>query len=254
MTHDDRADLDDASTTRSSDRSPTTGELESMASLLGRLADAPGGPEGDAPIVPGSVLEGTYRVERAIGEGGMGIVYLAHDLRLDRDVALKVGRQVSVVSLLRLEREAAALARLSHPNVVVVYQVGAFHRRVFLAMEYVPGGTARAWLEAKVRTWREIVALYAAAGDGLAAAHDAGLIHRDFKPDNVLVGEDGRPRVADFGLARSETHATDHGGPAAHPSMTQTGAVLGTPAYMPPEQLAGEPLDARADQVAYCAA
>ncbi|MCE9577862.1 MAG: tetratricopeptide repeat protein [Deltaproteobacteria bacterium] len=253
MSGDDRDDTDAAST-RSSDRTPTTGELESMASLLGRLADAPGGPEGAAPIVPGAVLEGTYRVERAIGEGGMGIVYLARDLRLDRDVALKVGRQVSVVSLLRLEREAAALARLSHPNVVVVYQVGESGGRVFLAMEYVPGGTARAWLEARPRTWREIVALYAAAGDGLAAAHDAGLIHRDFKPDNVLVGDDGRPRVADFGLARSDLDGVIGADVAAHASMTQTGAVLGTPAYMPPEQLAGEPLDARADQFAFCAA
>src|SRR5262249_17987551 len=135
--------------------------------------------------------------------GGMGVVYLARDLRLERDVAIKLGTARSAAALARVEREAKALARITHPNIVVVYEVGEIDGRVFVAMEYVSAGTARAWLARKPRTPREILALYGAAGDGLAAAHAAGIVHRDFKPDNVLVGDDGRPRVADFGLARA---------------------------------------------------
>src|SRR5205814_921053 len=112
---------------------------------------------------------------------------------------LKLCRALGRRALARFEREALALARLSHPNVVALYQVGEQDGRLFIVMEAVTGGTARAW--AAGRTWQEVVAMYAAAGEGLAAAHDAGLVHRDFKPDNVLVGDDGRPRVGDFGLA-----------------------------------------------------
>ncbi|MCE9579766.1 MAG: serine/threonine-protein kinase [Deltaproteobacteria bacterium] len=234
---------------------PATDELGSMASLLGEVARS----DADGLLAPGEVVDGHYRVLRALGEGGMGVVYLARDLRLGRDVALKLGRAVTSEALARLAREAAALARLSHPNVVVVHEVGEVHGRVYLAMEHVAGGTLRAWMSAP-RSWRAIVAMFAAAGDGLAAAHEAGLVHRDFKPDNVLVGEDGRPRVADFGLARapgdasaSDADADAESGPG-FASMTQTGAVMGTPAYMAPEQSAGEDLDARADQFAFCAA
>src|SRR5205823_4881817 len=137
-------------------------------------------------------------------------------------------------------------------NVVIVYQVGELRGRIYLAMELVRGGNARQWVT-RHRGWREIVALYAAAGDGLAAAHAAGLIHRDFKPDNVLVGDDGRPRVADFGLARADGDAADEAGSGAPSSgaITQTGAVMGTPAYMAPEQFGGVEVDARADQFAF---
>ncbi len=233
---------------------PATDELGSMATLLGAVARSD---PSDGLLAPGEVIDDHYRVLRALGEGGMGVVYLARDLRLGRDVALKLGRALSSAALARLEREAAALARLNHPNVVVVYAVGAVHGRVYLAMEHVAGGTLRAWMSAP-RAWRAVVAMFAAAGDGLAAAHEAGLIHRDFKPDNVLVGEDGRPRVADFGLARAQVDApvdddAEDTGPRLA-SMTQTGAIMGTPAYMPPEQLEGGDVDARADQFAFCAA
>ena len=215
------------------------GDVGSMGSLLREVAATGGG-----VLAPGTVVGGQYRIERTIGAGGMGVVHLARDERLDRPVAIKLGVARSAAALARLEREAAALARLSHPNVVVVYQVGEHDGRVFIAMEYVAGGTARAWLAARPRTWREVVALFAAAGDGLAAAHAAGLVHRDFKPDNLLVGDDGRPRVADFGLARAIADVAD---------ADDAGAIMGTPAYMPPEQLAGDDVDARADQFAFCA-
>ncbi|APR79031.1 serine/threonine protein kinase [Minicystis rosea] len=178
---------------------------------------------------------------RAIGEGGMGVVYLARDERLARDVALKLGSKVANAPLERLVGEARALAKLAHPNVVVVHEVGEVDGRLFVAMEHVDGGTARAWVNAEERGWRAIVELYCAAGDGLAAAHAAGLSHRDFKPDNVLVGADGRPRVADFGLARSlEIEPGESDGPA------------GTQAYMAPEQKAGGKPDARDDQFSFC--
>ena len=229
------------------------GAAGSMASLLEELAAT--GPAG--ALAPGTLVGGQYRIERAVGAGGMGVVYLARDQRLDRAVAIKLGAARSAAMLGRLQREAGALARLAHPNVVVVHQFGEHDGRVFIAMEYVAGGTARTWVEARPRGWRAVVALYTAAGDGLAAAHAAGLIHRDFKPDNVLVGDDGRPRVADFGLVRA-TLASTHETPDATTddgamTATRAGTVLGTPAYMPPEQLAGTVADARADQFSFSA-
>ncbi len=209
-----------------------TDDLGSLAGDLRALASAPA-----ELLVRGTVVDEQYAIERVIGSGAMGVVYLATDLRLERNVAIKLARERSPIALARASREAVSLARLSHPNVVVVHQVGALDGRVYVAMEYVAGATARAWCE--TRSAREILTLYAAVGDGLAAAHAAGLVHRDFKPDNVLVGDDGRGRVADFGLATSESVTPD---------------VAGTPAYMAPEQLRGEELDARADQFAFCAA
>jgi tetratricopeptide (TPR) repeat protein len=209
-------------------------ELGSIASLLtavARTADV-------LALAPGTIVGDQYRIEEAVGEGAMGVVYRAHDQRLDRDVAVKVGIAVTAPALERIEREAKALARLAHPNVVVVHQVGTIGGRVFIALEHVGGGTARDWLEARDRSWREIVALYAAAGDGLAAAHAAGLVHRDIKPGNILVGSDGRPRIADFGVVGAA-------------SSTGSQGIAGTPGYMAPEQAAGEPVDARADQYAF---
>jgi tetratricopeptide (TPR) repeat protein len=219
--------------------------------LLAALAATP-----SAEVLPRrTLIDGQYRIERVLGEGGMGVVYLARDIRLDREVAIKVGIERSAASIERLAREAVALAKLSHPNVVVLHEIGEIKGRSYVAMEYVAGGTARAWC--KGRGWREIVALYLAAGDGLAAAHAAGLVHRDFKPDNVLVGGDGRPRVADFGLARDESDAieitVERAGESRTSTATKTGAVVGTPAYMAPEQFARGEIDARADQFSFCA-
>jgi tetratricopeptide (TPR) repeat protein/predicted Ser/Thr protein kinase len=215
--------------------------LGSMASLLGKLAST----STEELLVRGTVIDEQFEIERVLGHGAMGVVYLARDRRLERDVAIKVAREKSPTAITRSSREAVALAKLSHPNVVTVHQVGELDGRVYVAMEYVAGKTARVWVEGK--TPREIIALYLAVGDGLAAAHAAGLVHRDFKPDNVLVGDDGRARVADFGLARTPTRgelAKDTGG--------ETNAA-GTPAYMPPEQASGGLVDARSDQFSFCA-
>ena len=200
------------------------------------------------------LVDGQYRIVRQIGRGGMGAVYLAHDMRLDRGVALKFCTTASVATAQRVEREALALARLTHPNVVVVYQVGEWRGQVYIAMEHVPGGNAREWMRARPRTWGEIVALYVAAGEGLAAAHAAGFVHRDFKPDNILVGTDGRPRVADFGLVGAGATSSEDGQPAPVPlaSLTHTNSIVGTHGYMAPEQFTCGTVDARADQFAFC--
>ena len=145
---------------------------------------------------------GRYEILGVIGEGGMSFVYLAHDPELDRDVALKLMRvRVGSEGARRLRREAQALAQLSHPNVVPVYDAGMVGGQAFVAMEYVEGNTLRRWLRGKP-PWRKVLGVMIEAGQGLAAAHARGLIHRDFKPDNVLIGDDGRVRVLDFGLAR----------------------------------------------------
>ena len=208
---------------------------------------------------------GRYLILERLGEGGMGVVYAAHDPELDRRVALKLLRpdRAAKEAALRLQREAQAIARLSHPNVVAVYDSGTFGDQVFVAMELVEGRTVRQWLTAERRSWREIVTVFVAAGRGLAAAHAAGLAHRDFKPDNVLLGQDGRVRVVDFGLARPVGEPA--GGSPADVSpvsssgilssqLTELGAAMGTPSYMAPEQLRGEAADARSDQFSFCVA
>jgi serine/threonine protein kinase/tetratricopeptide (TPR) repeat protein len=224
------------------------------------LRDVLGMPPRRAPAVlaPGQIIDDAYRIEEEIGAGGMGRVYRAHDLRLSRDVALKLHGFAIAPDDNTLRREATALARLTHPNVVTVYEVGTWNDHPWVAMAFVPGGTVRTWLQAKPRTAREILSLFIAAGRGLEAAHAAGLVHRDFKPDNVLVGDDGRICVADFGLARDAGNAESNvgdlvGSPASSPlaSHTKTGAVRGTPAYMAPEQRDGTRVDASADQYAF---
>jgi len=205
------------------------------------------------------VRVGRFVVLQRVGQGGMGIVYAAHDPELDRKVAVKLvdqgrGSEGAVEAHRELVREARAAAALTHPNVVTVYEVGMEGHAVFLAMEYVDGPTLRQWLVARARRWREVVWMFVAAGRGLAAAHRAGLVHRDFKPDNVLVGADGRPRVADFGLARLVPQArTDPGGevPAGDGTFT---AVAGTPSYMAPEQHEGHAIGPASDQFAFCVA
>lgn len=207
-----------------------------------------------AVLAPGERL-GRYQIERLLTTGGMGVVYTARDVGLGRRVALKLMRGAfgGEAGRVRLRREAQAMAQLSHPNVASVFELGEVDGRVFLAMELVEGGTLREWMR-RPRAWREVVDMFAAAGEGLAAAHRAGLVHRDFKPENVLVGPDGRPRVADFGLSCPETVAEEKGAPSGKLTLTQAGMMLGTPAYMAPEQLRGEPADARSDQYGFCVA
>ncbi|MDB4956666.1 MAG: Serine/threonine kinase family protein, partial [Myxococcales bacterium] len=157
-------------------------------------------------LATGTTIDQRYVVSMMLGRGGMGTVYLARDLSLGRDVALKLHRSGSGHE--RLYREAVAMAQLQHPNVVTVFEVGTVEDQLFVAMEYIRGWTLRDWATAKPRTWREILEVLLDVGEGLAAAHRAGFVHRDFKPENVLVGEDGRPRVSDFGLARGSTEIT----------------------------------------------
>ena len=149
---------------------------------------------------------GRYVIIERVGTGAMGVVYGAYDPELDRKIALKLlkpGQGVKDTARARLLREAKAIARLQHPNVVAVHDVGVFEDQVFLAMEFVAGGTMRELARGEDRArWREIVDVFVAGGRGLAAAHAAGLVHRDFKPDNVLLDKEGRPRVVDFGIAR----------------------------------------------------
>jgi predicted Ser/Thr protein kinase len=249
----------------------------------------------------GVVLERGQTINRfvvlgLVGRGGMGEVYAAYDPELDRKVAIKLLRtREAADGKSRLLREAQAIAKLQHPNVVVVYDVGTHGDAVFIAMEFIEGRTVNGWLQSGRRTRREILDVYLAAGRGLAAAHAAGLVHRDFKPDNVMVTSDGQVRVMDFGLARhvgedaeeapppppapppplaagvdlDSTMKLGGSGPdpkppltgsGASPStylsmkLTQTGAMLGTPAYMAPEQFAARRADERTDQFSFCVA
>jgi tetratricopeptide (TPR) repeat protein/predicted Ser/Thr protein kinase len=229
------------------------------ASLPASVKAAPARVRVDAPTLARGDLVGRYLVLGVIGQGGMGVVYAAHDPELDRKVALKLVlacRDDDPAAHARLLREAQALAQLSHPNVVTIFDVGTLGDRVWLAMEFVEGVTLDVWLEQKRRSWQEIVAVFACAGEGLQRAHAAGLVHRDFKPENVMVDPEGRVRVMDFGLARAEQLP---GGSSAEPGLadgglTRADAVLGTPLYMAPEQWSRAPVDARADQFAFCVA
>ncbi len=217
------------------------------------------------PVVSATKI-GRFSLLGRIGSGGMGAVYAAYDENLDRRVAIKVLHSTDNLDeySLRLRREARALARLSHPNVVAVYEVGQWEGQVFVVMEFVAGQTLEAWQRDRDRTQDEVLGLYLEAGKGLLAAHEADLIHRDFKPSNVLVGDDGRVRVADFGLVgttggsllepRCESGDGGREPAIAEPTTTRTGRVMGTPAYMAPEQYTGAPTDARADQFSFCVA
>jgi tetratricopeptide (TPR) repeat protein len=258
----------------------------------------------EAVLTRGTAL-GRFVVLGLVGRGAMGEVYGAYDPDLDRKIAIKLvraragGAEGGSDGRARLMREAQATAKISHPNVVVVYDAGTFGARVFIAMEFVEGHTLRYWLQEKERSWQEILETFLAAGRGLAAAHAKELVHRDFKPDNVMVGAAGHVRVMDFGLARivdedqppvdpeagsvgaplvdvaqdRADHSVDFeatplldGRPvedsiasrtmtmAFRDKITVTGALLGTPAYMSPEQFQGRLADARSDQFSFCVA
>ncbi len=226
-------------------------------------------------IRPGKLLAGApiggYHLEHVLGEGGMGVVWCARDPLLDRTIAIKVlkSRDAHVSMRTRLLREAQAMARLKHPNVLTVHEVGTEGDRDFIVMELVDGGPLDHWL-AFGPPEDEVMAALLAAGRGLAAAHAAGLVHRDFKPHNVLRSKDGRVLVTDFGLARglgevwtspgSATASLDGVTPSStsprdnvlDSTLTKTGALIGTPAYMAPEQFEGAEPDPRTDQFAFC--
>jgi serine/threonine protein kinase len=202
---------------------------------------------------------GRFAVLRRIGVGAMSTVYAAHDPSLARQVAIKlIADDGDAESRARARLEALALARISHPNVVQIYEVGALGDQTFVAMEYIDGVTLTEWQTTEPRSLPETLRMYVQAGRGLVAAHAAGIVHRDFKSDNVLVGRDGRARVVDFGLALvvgapqpARALPTDE---TASPRLTSSGTVMGTPAYMSPEQHRGAAIDERSDQFNFCAA
>jgi eukaryotic-like serine/threonine-protein kinase len=198
-----------------------------------------------------------------LGQGGMGAVYAAHDTLLARNVAIKVVRpkphnkRGSLHPREQLLREAQAMARLHHPNVVAVLDVGELGESIYLALELVEGQTLSAWLREARRPWQQVVATFVEAGRGLAAAHAAGLVHRDVKPGNILVGNDGRARITDFGVVSLHHGRRDTPDAVDDPASdidTFSGMRVGTPAYMAPEQSAGKVVDARADQFSFCVA
>jgi tetratricopeptide (TPR) repeat protein/predicted Ser/Thr protein kinase len=242
------------------------------------------------PLLEKGAALGRYLVLERLGMGGMGVVYAAWDPQLDRKVAIKLVRPARRGGSLgggrmRLLREAQAMAKLSHPNVVAVHDAGTVDEQVFVAMEFIDGQSLRAWLEAATRGWSEVLEHFRQAGRGLAAAHAQDLIHRDFKPDNVMIGSDGRVVVMDFGLVRARSNPNESD-PVAKPErdattesmsgdirdtgdvsdtgdqwsgaldshLTEVGKLLGTPAYMAPEQLGGGEADARSDQFGFCVA
>jgi len=255
-----------------------TAQTAESARAAGRAPD-----EGD--VIPQGTVVGRYVVIEKVASGGMGSVYKAYDPQLDRKVAVKVVSMTpsegtaAADSAARLVREAKSLAQLSHPNVVAVHDVGAYGDDVFIAMAFVEGQTLRAWMRQEKRSHDAIVRVFAEAGRGLAAAHSAGIVHRDFKPDNVLIGDDGRVRVVDFGIALAEEGAdvevpveeraaagSSIEAPAFSTSpslrdaasalgrLTRMGALVGTPAYMSPEQFLNADIDAKSDQFSFCVA
>jgi len=236
--------------------------VTSNADELARTATAlPSSPP--TPIEPAGPTIGRYQIERELGAGGMGVVHVAFDPDLERRVALKVLRaQTGGDAAKRLQREARAMARLSHPNVVTVHEVGTAGGRDYVAMELIDGGSLAEWLRANEHAPHQIIHAFLDAGRGLAAAHHAGIVHRDFKPHNVLRSHEGRVAVTDFGLAREASSGAD---PLAETSrsgssqsvlsgLTASGSLLGTPAYMAPEQWSGGEVTPATDQFGYCVA
>jgi hypothetical protein len=215
-----------------------------------RTASTPTEDSSAAVTTPGGTI-GRFIVEGSLGAGGMGVVLVARDPTLNRRVAIKVLRSGTLpaasATAPALAREAQAMARLQHPNVTTVYEIGTVGEQLFVVMELVDGQTLKSWMRETARSEAELTAMFLAVGRGLEAVHAAGLVHRDFKPDNVLIGHDGRPRVSDFGLVR----APAANAPSVEGEASFT-APAGTPAYMAPEQFAGLASDARSDQFSFC--
>jgi eukaryotic-like serine/threonine-protein kinase len=230
-------------------------DCDECRNLVFALASGTG--EAEEPSMPAPLgCIGRFEILGVLGQGAMGIVYRARDPELDRTVALKVKRSRSRLDPdggERLRREAQALARLAHPNVIAVYETGRHGDGSYIAMEYVDGPSLADWLATSPRQ-DAVIARMIEAGRGLAAAHIVGLVHRDFKPRNVFVSTSGTAKVGDFGLVRVgedgfSTATPSHGVPI---TLTMTGAMLGTPAYMSPEQLLGDGATEASDQFSFC--
>ncbi len=224
--------------------------------LNGTIASSPHH-NSEANLEQGTQI-GRLKILRKLGAGAIGVVYAAYDPTLDREVAVKLirGGQDSPAARVRLVREAQALAKLTHPNVVAVHDAGTHRGQVWLSMEFVIGRTLRDWIATEKPNWQRVLAVVMQAGQGIAAAHSEGLLHRDIKPDNLMVGDDERVRVMDFGLARAEEPDERTRNLVTHPNvlsveLTAVGAILGTPAYMAPEQYSGLIADERTDEYAF---
>ena len=219
------------------------------------LTPSPRGPD----AAPSALKVGRFELGAELGAGGLGVVFESIDPVLGRKVAIKLVRSALLKTpelSERLLREAQAMAQVSHPHVVTVFEAGREGHDVYIAMELVPGGTLKQWLR-QPHSQAEVLTRLLEAGEGLAAAHARDLVHRDFKPDNVLIDALGRSRVADFGLARGSLEPlvallAPSGADQLASPLTMTGALVGTPAYMAPEQLEGQKVDARADQFSFC--
>src|SRR5499427_165473 len=210
--------------------------------------ELPGHDLADAALLAAGTQIGTYRIDGPLGAGGMGVVYRATDTKLDRPAAIKVLPEnlADPEARRRFQREAQMVSSLNHPHIVTVYDAGEYQERQYLITEYVDGGTLRQWA-AQPRGWQQIVELLIGVADGIAAAHEAGILHRDIKPENILLAKNGYAKLADFGLAKLlevDPLADDaFEGLKAGDNST----LIGTAAYMSPEQAQGRPLDARSD-------
>ena len=223
-----------------------------------KLIDPPGWalesePLASPPLAPGAEL-GQYRIESAIGAGGMGVVFRAYDTKLHRPVAIKFlsDNLADAAARRRFQREAEMASSLNHPHILTVYDTGEFEGRQYLATEFVDGGTLKNWAQQQPRRWEDVAELLTGVADGLAIAHQAGILHRDIKPDNILVTASGYAKLADFGLAK----LADAAQPAditrtIAEEQTQQGIIIGTIAYMSPEQASGKTLDARSDMFSF---
>src|SRR6185295_7754584 len=200
------------------------------------------------PLRPGTLI-GAYRVEAPLGEGGMGTVYRATDTKLNRPVAIKLlsDEFADVPARHRFQREAQLASSLNHPHILTVYDAGEFNGRQYLVTEFVDGGTLKDWIKTEKRTVRQIVELLTGIADGLAAAHEAKITHRDIKPANILIAKNGYAKLADFGLAKLLENADPAATRTIAAEHTRPGSVIGTIAYMSPEQASGQSLDVRSD-------
>lgn len=206
-----------------------------------------------APLPGPGVQLGQYRLENAIGAGGMGIVFRAVDTRLNRPVAIKFLSDdlADAAARRRFQREAQMASSLNHPHILSVYDVGEFDGRQYLVTEFVDGGTLKEWALRQPRNWEDVAQLLTGVADGLATAHQAGILHRDIKPDNILVTASGYAKLADFGLAKLEDGPPESATRTLTEELTRKGMIIGTIAYMSPEQASGKGLDARSDMFSF---